>query len=41
VSDFTAKEQDNGRAALRFLRARCGTWDAQEELHVGRKRADT
>jgi hypothetical protein len=26
VSDLTAKEQDNVRVALRFLRARCGTW---------------
>lgn len=26
MSDLTAKEQDNVRAALKFLHARCGTW---------------
>jgi hypothetical protein len=26
VSDLTTKEQDNVRAALRFLRARAGSW---------------
>jgi hypothetical protein len=26
-SDLTAAEQANVRAALRFLHARCGTWD--------------
>ena len=26
VSDLTAEEQENVRAALRFLHARCGTW---------------
>jgi hypothetical protein len=26
MSDLTAKEQDNVRAALRFLRTRAGTW---------------
>jgi hypothetical protein len=28
VSDLTAIEQTNVRAALRFMRARCGTWAA-------------
>jgi hypothetical protein len=28
VSDLTTQEQTNVRAALRYLRARCGTWDA-------------
>ena len=26
MSDLTAKEQDNVRAAIRFIHARCGTW---------------
>jgi hypothetical protein len=26
MSDLTAKEQENVRAALKFLHARCGTW---------------
>jgi hypothetical protein len=35
VSDLTAKEQDNVRVALRFLRARCGTWaTVAKALHV-------
>ncbi len=28
MSDLTKQEQDNVRRALRFLRARLGTWDA-------------
>jgi len=28
VSDLTAKEQASVRIALRFLRTRCGTWEA-------------
>lgn len=28
MSDLTAEEQKNVRAALRFLRARCGGWEA-------------
>ena len=28
AADLTATEQTNVRAALRFLRARCGTWGA-------------
>jgi hypothetical protein len=26
MSDLSTKEQENVRAALRFLRSRCGTW---------------
>jgi hypothetical protein len=26
MSDLTAKEQENVRAALRFIHTRCGTW---------------
>jgi hypothetical protein len=33
---LTTKEQTNARAALRFLRARCGTWAiVAKALHLG------
>jgi hypothetical protein len=35
VSDLTAKEQANVRRALKFLRARIGTWESvASALHV-------
>jgi hypothetical protein len=35
VSDLTKEEQANVRAALRFLKARCGTWkNAGKALRV-------
>jgi len=36
VSDLTADEQKHVRAALRFLRAKCGTWrTTAKALHLG------
>lgn len=37
MSDLTKEEQANVRTALRFLRARCGGWEAvAKALHLGR-----
>lgn len=36
MSDLTVDEQKNVRAALRFLRLRCGTWaTVAKALHMG------
>ena len=40
MSDLTTKEQEHVRTALRFLRARCGTWAAvSKALRLGESTA--